>query len=347
MYTKINILKENHFDLIIVDEAHHSPARTYSEVVNYFHPRLLLGLTATPYRVDNKDVFAFFGGSDGHIGKFDLAWGLKHNKLAFPKYLVLLDDLDQTRLDQLDKGLSVSDLDKRLFLHKKDEEVIRIIEETILEKNIKDPKGIVFCQNIQHMKYLINFFNIGTATLVHSHMQDGERRQNIRNFREGEYRFILVCDLFNEGIDIPETNILIFMRYTGSHTIWLQQLGRGLRKTPNKEYVHVLDFVGSLERITEIHQLIKEVDSIAIDIDNLDEFPKEKGIIHDSSLIVQYHKSAAQVLKLIQDLQYKLKSREQLIDKLRQFVENNETVPEIFNIEYSYRCNLRSNCHSF
>ncbi|HAU1232914.1 TPA: DEAD/DEAH box helicase, partial [Legionella pneumophila] len=334
LLTKINVLKENHFDLIIVDEAHHSPARTYAEVVNYFHPRLLLGLTATPYRVDNKDVFAFFGGSDGHIGKYDLAWGLKHNRLAFPKYLVLLDDLDQTRLDQLEKGLSVSDLDKRLFLHKKDEEVIRIIEETILEKKINNPKGIVFCQNIQHMRYLINFFTIGTATLVHSQMKDGERRQNIRNFREGEYRFILVCDLFNEGIDIPETNILIFMRYTGSHTVWLQQLGRGLRKTPNKEYVHVLDFVGSLERLTEIHQLIKEVDSIAVDIDSLDEFPKEDhGIIHDSSLIVQYHKSAAQVLKLIQDLQYKLKSREQLIDKLRRFVESNEIVPEISNIE--------------
>lgn len=76
--------------------------------VNLFKPKLLVGLTATPYRSDNKDVLRFFGGDDGHIGKFDLIWALKHRKLAFPKYLVLLDDLDQDKIDQLESGLSVS-----------------------------------------------------------------------------------------------------------------------------------------------------------------------------------------------------------------------------------------------
>ena len=80
------------------------------------------------------------------------------------------------------------------------------------------------------MKYLISFFPVGSSTMVHSQMKADERRQNIRDFREGAYRYILVCDLFNEGIDIPETNLLIFMRYTGSSTVWLQQLGRGLKE---------------------------------------------------------------------------------------------------------------------
>jgi len=235
LHTKIKTLSNELFDIVIVDEAHHVPARTYSAVVTHFQPRYLVGLTATPYRQDNKDVLAFFGGSDGHIGKYDLAWALRHNKLAFPKYLVLLDDLDQSRIDQLEQGLSINDLDKQLFLHKKDEEVVRIIETTIQDKKIENPKGIVFCRSITHMKYLIQFFPLGSATLVHSKMLDHQRRKNIRDFRESEYRYILVCDLFNEGIDIPETNILIFMRYTGSQTIWLQQLGRGLRKTANKE----------------------------------------------------------------------------------------------------------------
>lgn len=333
LHTKIGMLEKNHFDIVVVDEAHHSPARTYAEVVRHFQPRLLLGLTATPYRVDNKDVLAFFGGSQGHVGKYDLAWGLRHNKLAFPKYLVLLDDLDQSRLDQLENGLSVSDLDKRLFLHKKDEEVVKIIEDTIKEKKIVNVKAIVFCQSIEHMKYLINFFPMGSSTLVHSQMKADERRQNIRNFREGEYRYILVCDLFNEGIDIPETNLLIFMRYTGSRTVWLQQLGRGLRKTPNKEYVHVLDFVGSLERLTEIQELVKSVQDIPVDKGELEDVPAEDEVVHDSSLIVSYDKSAAQVLKLIEELKYKLKSREQLIDKIRRYVEINAKFPEIFNIE--------------
>jgi superfamily II DNA or RNA helicase len=182
LYSKISVLERNNFDLVIVDEAHHTPAKTYAEVVQHFQPKLLIGLTATPERSDNKDVLEYFGGFKGHIGKYDLAWALKHNKLAFPKYIVLLDDIDQSRINQLESGLSINDLDKKLFLHKKDEEVIRIIEKTVFEKDIKNVKGIIFCNSITQIKHLIQFFNLGTATLVHSKMTDQERRNNIRNF---------------------------------------------------------------------------------------------------------------------------------------------------------------------
>lgn len=332
LYSKMDFLSKFHFDIIIVDEAHHTPAKTYAEVVNYFTPKLLIGLSATPNRMDNKDVFAFFGGAEGHIGKYTLAWALKHEYLAFPKYIVLLDDIDQSKLDQIGSGISINDLDKNLFLHKKDDEVIKIIEETIVEKNISNPKAIVFCQSIQHMQYLINYFKPGTATLVHSQMKDFERRDNIRNFRESGYQYILVCDLFNEGIDIPETNLLIFMRYTGSRTIWLQQLGRGLRKTKNKEFVYVLDFVGSLERLSEIQGLVTSIEKTPLEPKNVDH-TNEKRIVHDSSISVTYHQSAAQVLKLIEELEYRLKSREQLIDKLRRYTEINKTIPNITELE--------------
>lgn len=336
LYSQLPYLKKELFEIIVVDEAHHTPARTYSEVVTNFAPKLLVGLTATPYRADNKNVISFFGGADGHIGKFDLVWALKHRKLAFPKYLVLLDDLDQKKIDQLNSGLSISDLDDRLFLHKKDEEVVRIIEKTVLEKEINNIKGIVFCRSIRQMKYLIGFFELGTATLVHSKMTDQERRENIRNFREGDYKYILVCDLFNEGIDIPETNLLVFMRYTGSRTIWLQQLGRGLRKTPNKEYVHVLDFVGSLERLNEVKQLSRQVERTKVDRDNLinDEGVTEtQEVLHDSSLEVSYSEEAARVLELIESLKMQLNSRELLIDKLRLYREESGSVPSIAELE--------------
>lgn len=335
LYTKIHELKSNVYDVVVIDEAHHTPARTYSNVVEFFKPKLLLGLTATPYRSDNKDVMKYFGGSEGHVGKYDLAWALKHNKLAFPKYMVMLDDLDQGRLNQLEAGVSISDLDKKLFLHKKDEEVVKLISKTINEKNIKNPKGIVFCRSIAHIKHLIKFFDIGSATMVHSKMLDQERRENIRKFRETSLKFILVCDLFNEGIDIPETNLLVFMRYTGSRTIWLQQLGRGLRKTPNKDYVHVLDFVGSLERLNEIRILKDSIKKIKINKEDWEKPPKEESqsIIHDSTLDVNYNQSAANVLKLIEELKYKLNSREIMIDILRVYAEENNRVPEITEFE--------------
>lgn len=336
LYGQLEDLKKETFDFIIVDEAHHTPARTYSEVVKNFSPKLLIGLTATPYRSDDKNVTDFFGGSDGHIGKYDLVWGLKHQKLAFPKYLVLLDDLDQSKIDQLDSGLSISDLDKRLFLHKKDEEVVKIIEKTVSQKNIKDVKGIVFCRNIRHLKHLLGFFEMGAATCVHSKMRGQERRENIRNFREGGYKYILVCDLFNEGIDIPETNLLIFMRYTGSRTIWLQQLGRGLRKTPNKEYVHVLDFVGSLERLNEVKALSRSVQNKKLDKEHLEDIEKKSDktqIVHDGSLEVHYNESAAKVLELIEKLKYRLNTREILIEKIRCYREEISHIPLINDLE--------------
>lgn len=338
LYGQINELSENLFDFVIVDEAHHTPARTYLDVVTNFNPKLLIGLTATPYRADNKDVINFFGGTDGHIGKFDLIWALKHRKLAFPKYLVLLDDLDQDKINQLESGLSISDLDKKLFLHKKDQEVVRIIEEVVVEQEIDNIKGIIFCRNIRHMRHLIGFFQLGTATLVHSRMSDQERRENIRKFREGNCKYILVCDLFNEGIDIPETNLLVFMRYTGSKTIWLQQLGRGLRKTPNKEFVHVLDFVGSLERLNEVKELSRAVQRLAVDRESLiDDIVDSSSpqIFHDGSLEVKYSAEAARVLSLIEDMKFLLNSREVLIDKLRFYKEKKNLIPLISDVTNS------------
>jgi len=335
LYNQFPNMEKKAFHYIVVDEAHHTPARTYAEVVKYFDPSLLLGLTATPYRSDNKSVLDFFGGKDGHIGKYDIVWALKHRKLAFPKYLVLLNDLDQERIDQLEIGLSVSDIDKKLFLHKKDQEVVKIIEKTVAEQEIQDVKGIVFCRNIQHMKHLLGFFQLGTATLVHSKMTDQERRENIRMFREGEQNYILVCDLFNEGIDIPETNLLVFMRYTGSRTIWLQQLGRGLRKTPNKEYVHVLDFVGSLERLNEVKDLSERVERTRLEKDNIEEKEAKdtESLYHDSSLEVNYSEGAARVLKLIETMKLQLNSREVLIDKIRDYFEQTQSIPAINELE--------------
>lgn len=336
LFSKIATLEKETFDVVIVDEAHHTPAITYATVVEHFHPKLLVGLTATPFREDSKDVLAFFGGLAGHVGKYDLAWALRHNKLAFPKYLVLLDDLDQSRIDQLSAGMSISDLDKQLFLHKKDEEVVRIIEKTVHDKAIPNPKGIVFCRSIKHINHLIQFFPAGTATFVHSKMTDQQRWQNIRDFREGTYRYILVRDLFNEGVDIPETNLLVFMRYTGSHTVWLQQLGRGLRKTPNKDFVYVLDFVGSLERLNEVHQLTKRINNTPIEKENWEEPPEpreKKETVHNSSIEVNYSQSAAQVLELIEAMQYRLKSRMQAIEVLQRYYDDYEKIPALNEVE--------------
>lgn len=331
LVSRLGALRPDAFDIIIVDEAHHAAATTYSLVVEHFQPRLLLGLTATPYRTDARDIFRFFGGEEGHIGRFDLCWALKNRKLAFPRYRVFLDDIDPQVLQQFKLGMNISDIDRRLFLHKKDEEIVRIIEKVIADQVVEEPKAIVFCRSIRHLKHLIQFFPQGSATLVHSKMSAGDRRSNIRAFREGDFRYILVCDLFNEGIDIPETNVLVFLRYTGSKIIWLQQLGRGLRKTAKKHYVHVLDFVGSLDRLQEIEALGRDIAKAPLDDDVRE--PDATEVFHDSTFKVHYDQSAAQVLGLLEDLQYRLLSRNVALQSIRAYREQHQSIPPIDKLE--------------
>jgi type I site-specific restriction endonuclease len=218
-----------------------------------------------------------------------------------------------------------------LFLHRRDEEIVRIIESTICDKGLKHPKGIVFCRNVRHITHLIQFFPPGSATLVHSKMNAAQRRANIRAFREGDHRFILVCDLFNEGVDIPETNVLVFLRRTSSRVIWLQQLGRGLRKTKNKDSVYVLDFVCSLENIQQVESFVDSVKAVPLDAKECETVARDA--CHEGTLRVQYSQSAAQILKLIRDFEYRLKSRSEAMETLRQYWNALERVPSIETLE--------------
>jgi superfamily II DNA or RNA helicase len=326
LFMKLSTLGEGEFDVVVVDEAHHAPANVYSTVVRHFAPDTLVGLTATPFRADARDVLVMFGGEETHVGRYDLAWALRHNKLAFPRYKVLMDDLDPESVAQLRAGLSIGDIDKRLFLHKRDDEVIRQIESAITAQGIESPKGIVFCSSIAHMRHLLPFFPPESATFVHGGMDGAQRRQNISAFRDGRYRYILVCNLFNEGIDIPETNVLVFLRRTCSRTIWLQQLGRGLRKTATKETVLVLDFVGSLERLDEVQQLARDVQRTPVDVEEREQEPRP-GPHDDFTLEVEYEESAAEVLKLVEDMEYRLRSRRQALEPLYRYVEIHSAAP--------------------
>jgi superfamily II DNA or RNA helicase len=341
LYSNINKFKKNEFDIIIVDEAHHVPANTYKTVVEYFQPKLLIGLTATPFRTDKQDVHKYFGGLDGHVGKYDLYWALKHKWLAFPKYQVYGHDISQEKIDAIQKGFSVQDIDKNLFVKEKDEKMIETLEKKANE--IKNCKAIVFCRNITHIKNLIKHFPSGSATYAYSKMSGEERRENIRNFREGNFKYILTCNLFNEGIDIPETNLLAFLRTTNSRLIWLQQLGRGLRRTKEKEFVDVFDFVGSLDRVQEIEAFRSAYEKQEIDEKNINKevFLKEskeenfkKLKYHDSSIKVSWKfKGAAKVLELIEKQKYSLLQFNEAINSLRAYYEEHNKIPNIEDID--------------
>jgi len=336
VYVNLNKIQINAFDFIIVDEAHHAPANTYNFILSYLKPQVLIGMSATPFREDGKDVIEIFGGNDGLICKYDLVWALKHNKLAFPRYMVMLSDLNLDKINKIGGSFKLNDIDRYIFLNQKDEEIMSEIQKAIAEYQIESPKAIVFCRSINHIQNMIKHFPPGEAIYVHSKLDQQSRRKNINEFREGEFKYILVCDLFNEGIDIPETNILIFLRSTASRRIWLQQLGRGLRKTSNKEFVYVLDFVGSMERMNDVKELKRNIQQCPLDRDQLeiDDVPKKRGHdkIWDNSIEVKFNTQAAQVLTLLEEFEYRLTTRSRLIEALRCYIEDNSEIPTIEDV---------------
>ena len=171
-------------------------------------------------------------------------------------------------------------------------------------------------------------------------MTGEERRKNIRDFREGDYQYILTCNLFNEGIDIPETNLLAFLRTTNSRLIWLQQLGRGLRRTKDKEFVDVFDFVGSVARVQEIQAFEKAFSEQKIDRVNLNKEYIEKTETninskhYDTSIKVNWNfKGAAKVLKLLKKQEYDLVKHQETINALRSYFEKYNKIPKVEDLE--------------
>lgn len=243
-------IPKNYFNYIIIDEAHHSPAPTYAKIFSYFNPKFILGITATPKRLtkaDNDFINDVFGKP---LVDLDLARALINGYLSPVKYSVFCDNIDYDKLKAVNRKLSVEQLNQSYFIPTKDEDIERIIySET---ERIKNPKAIIFCPSIKYINSikLIGLFK--DAEVYHSNMSDFDRSIIFRRFKLGKIKSILVVDLFNEGIDIPDANIIVFLRTTYSPTIFFQQLGRGLRKIPGKRYLRVLDFVGALSKIRKV-----------------------------------------------------------------------------------------------
>ena len=240
MCRNLDIFDKDEFDYIIIDECHHAVAETYKTIIDYFEPEFLLGLTATENRMDNKDVVEIF---DNNI-PFELR--LRDaiiNDLIVPfHYYGIRDEL-------VDYGLSDS-AERRLIAQMSDTGNCEFIHKQI-EKHRKDGvklKALAFCRNIQHARMMAEnlreYYN--TAYLTGKN-KTGERIRAFNDLQSEnkDLEILFAVDILNEGVDIPGVNMVLFLRPTESSTIFIQQLGRGLRKYPGKDYVTILDFIGN------------------------------------------------------------------------------------------------------
>lgn len=236
----LNKISKDFFDYIIVDEVHHSAAKTYQKILNYFEPKFLLGLTATPERTDDFDIYKFF---DYNIAyEIRLHQAMQENLLC-PFHYFGISDL-------IINGKTI-DNKSSLKLLTSDERVRHILEKSEYYGYSGDKlHALIFVSNIQEAKILAEKFNVlgRKAISLSSENSDIEREIAIIQLENGEIEFIISVDIFNEGVDIPCVNQVIFLRPTQSSIVYIQQLGRGLRKSKNKEYTIVLDFIANYDK---------------------------------------------------------------------------------------------------
>ncbi len=255
LYGYLPGIEEDRFDVVIVDEAHHAMAYGFRACLEHLKPRFLIGMTATPWRGDGKNLNTVFGEP---LAKVSLVDGMALGYLSKVDYRILCDNVDWDGMQRISKKkLSIKDLNKRLFLPQRDEAVITEIQNVV--KTIPNPRIAIFSPSIEHSNRfaaMLSAAGIPTASLSTSNKAD--RRKRLLGFSAGNFSAVTAVDVMNEGIDIPDVNVLVFLRATHSRRIFVQQLGRGLRLSKGKEKVIVLDFVSDIRRMAEMVEMNQE-----------------------------------------------------------------------------------------
>lgn len=248
------------YGVLLIDECHHVGSSMYNRVFNALNAgrsggSFALGLTATPWRPDETDLTKYFGFPRITI---DMVMGLKNGFLANVDYRMFTDNINWDSLKNVQgKSFSPKQINKTLFINQWDDSVIYMLRNAWQEQT--DPRAIVFCGTIEHaiiMRDKINSLGFCHAEAIYSGAtSDGyeplsqyQRNRILSEFTDGQTNIVCAVDIFNEGIDVPDVNILVFQRVTHSRRIFIQQLGRGLRISEGKDKVIVLDFVSDIRR---------------------------------------------------------------------------------------------------
>ena len=243
----VQTLPADHFEVVVIDEFHHAEAATYRRLLDFLKPHELLGLTATPERADGVDVRSFF---DGRAAAELRLWDALENDLLCPfHYFGVSDATDLSKLDWRRGEYDVTALER---VYTADDARVRIVLRELRDKtsDLTSIRALGFCVSVKHAEFMAQRFrDAGIPALAVSAGTSKEHRaEALLALRDREVNVLFAVDLFNEGLDIPDVDTLLLLRPTQSATVFLQQLGRGLRRTPDKPVLTVLDFIGQQSR---------------------------------------------------------------------------------------------------
>ncbi|HEV2375980.1 MAG TPA: DEAD/DEAH box helicase family protein [Streptosporangiaceae bacterium] len=227
------------FDYVVIDEFHHAEASSYRRVIDHFQPGFLLGLTATPNRMDGADLLALC--SDNLVYECPLTDGIEQGDLSPFHYFGIADDVDYTRIPWRSGKFDTTTLTEAVETQDRAQHALDVW------RNKGGGQTIAFCVSVSHANFMAEFFrrNGVAAVAVHSGATSAPRTGSVEQLRAGELQVICTVDVFNEGIDVPEIDTVLMLRPTESPVVFLQQLGRGLRRSDGKDALTVIDFIGN------------------------------------------------------------------------------------------------------
>lgn len=239
---------EDYYDYIVIDEFHHAAAVSYQALLSWYKPKILIGLTATPERMDGQDIIsAYFNGI--MAAEIRLPEAINRQLLVPFQYFGVTDEIDLSHV-KYERGRYDEKELENLYTGNdmRTDTICRAVRKYVADSD--EIKGLGFCVGVEHAKYMAKrFTDKGIPSIALHGGSPGQERQSAqRRLVSGEIKFIFTVDLYNEGVDIPEVNTVLFLRPTESLTVFLQQLGRGLRISEGKEVLTVLDFIGQAHR---------------------------------------------------------------------------------------------------
>lgn len=240
----------NHFDYIVVDEFHHAAASTYRRLIDYFDPNFLLGLTATPERTDGGDLLGLCG--ENLVYRCDLFAGINQELLSPFHYFGVPDDTDFANIPWRSGRFDPEKLEFEVATEKRARNVFEQWEKR------GQTKTLAFCVSKRHADFMTEFFlsRGAKAVAVHSGPSSAPRTQSLDRLENGELEIVFAVDMFNEGVDVPAIDTVMMLRPTESKILWLQQLGRGLRKSDGKAHLNVIDYIGNHRTFLQVPMLL-------------------------------------------------------------------------------------------
>lgn len=264
-----HFFSKDKFFLVIVDEAHYGQAPTFKGVISYFKSGALIGLTGTPDRMDQKNISEIFGPA---VISVSVEKAVAQGLLAEVEYHLITDNLHHDKFQKIvrqvleqGKRISLKQLNETVFVEARDEKVAEII------LGYGKKKTIVFCEGIRHANNFQKY--LSGSRLYHSKLSAIKNQEVLDKFRSGECQCVITVDKMNECIDVPDVELIVFLRCTNSMRIFLQQFGRGLRKTASKSRVTILDFVANAKRVMMVREIAEKIKTSASNQAKLEEAP--------------------------------------------------------------------------